>query len=246
MFVRVWDKAQDRYYKSVVYALVQHGWFEHAVVYNPYTNCFEHVRYLEGKGNSIRPNFEVIQTERNGWVDAGQEALRRAGLILEGRDVEYLSGYRDVVENFDFIARLLEDEAVNAKEAGVQLRMPEDAQEWKYISTQADANAFMEMFAGFHDALLRRLVYDEEFPTYNLTAVFDNSAWYGVVELCFERVVVMRLRPAAENYDNYIYGGTLIVKDESVFWADDSLHGEDLSYDGCYIKALSLKWRRIG
>ena len=246
MFVRVWDKAQGRHYKSVVYALVQHGWFEHAVVRNPYTNCFELVRYLEGKGNAIRPNFEVIQPERNGWVDVGQEELRRAELMLEERAVEYLSGYGDVVGNLDLVSGLLAEKAVDFDEAGVQLREPEDAKVWNYIETQADADAFMDLFAGFHDALLRRLVYDEDFPAYKLTAVFDNSVWYGVVELCFERVVVMRLRPTAENYDNYISCGTLVVKDESVFWADDHLKGEDLSYDGSYIKALSLKWRKIG
>jgi len=246
MFVRVHDSENGRYYKSVSYGQLDIGWFEYAIVLDPYADRFRLVRYLEKVEGGIVPVFEVIQPERADWVEADKAELLRSGLQSEGRPVEYFSGYADVVGNLGFLARLLAEGSVGVSEAGVQLRGLPDAQEWNYIATQEDADAFMELFAGFHDSLLNKLVYEEDCQIRKVTAIFDNTAWYGVAELCFEGLVAMNLRPSQENYDNYIMGGTLIVKDECIFWADDWLKEEDLSHTGSYIKALNLKWRKIG
>ena len=45
---------------------------------------------------------------------------------------------------------------------------------------------------------------------------------------------------------NEIDDGTLLVAATGVFWADGNLEAEDLSYEGDYIKARKLKWRKIG
>lgn len=37
----------------------------------------------------------------------------------------------------------------------------------------------------------------------------------------------------------------LLIKDESVFWADSRLEEENLNYHGTYVKALNLKWRKL-
>lgn len=55
----------------------------------------------------------------------------------------------------------------------------------------------------------------------------------------------MNLRSAQENISREIYEGCLIVKEQCIFWADDALKKEDLTYAGSYIKALNLKWRKI-
>jgi len=75
-----------------------------------------------------------------------------------------------------------------------------------------------------------------------ITATFDNSGWYGVVEICFEGILMMNLRPPQENYDRFIYDGILRVTEESVYWADESCKDASCS---C-IEALSAKWRKIG
>lgn len=48
------------------------------------------------------------------------------------------------------------------------------------------------------------------------------------------------------SYSREIMEATLMIKDETVLWADWYMKEEDLSYDGSYIKALNLKWRKIG
>ena len=87
--------------------------------------------------------------------------------------------------------------------------------------------------------------YVEDYSERSLTVTFDNSGWYGVVELCFEGLISMNLRPAQENYSREIFSACLFVENECVFWADDALEKEDLNYTGSYIKALNLKWRKI-
>ena len=47
MFVRVFDKEKNIYYKSMVYAMVGTGWFLQYIVLNPHTQKFELVDYLE-------------------------------------------------------------------------------------------------------------------------------------------------------------------------------------------------------
>ena len=74
---------------------------------------------------------------------------------------------------------------------------------------------------------------------------FDNSGWFGVVELCFEGIEILKIVPAGENCSREILEGSLIVEDESVFWSDCYMESIDLTYEGSMIKALNLKWRKI-
>ena len=247
MFVRVSDKANNRFYKSQVYGLVNCGLSEQAIVRNPYTNCFQLVHYFEKADSFFIPIYEVIQPERNGWIRASAADLIKLNLHSKEVSVDYLFGYEDVLNNHEFLYSLLNKKCVHVDTAGVQIRSLEDEEEWNYIATQADADAFMKLFVGFHDSYLNKLTYEEDdYQTRQVTAIFDNTCWYGVAELCFEGLIAMNLRPAQENVSRYIYGGTLLVKDECIFWADDALEEENLSYEGSYIKALNLKWRKIG
>lgn len=211
---------------------------------NPYTNCFELVRYLE-KDDPV-PGYEMIRPERKDWIIAQGKVLSEINLRCKSVTVDCLSGYEDVINHRKFLSALLEQKSILVDQAEIKIRRFDDEQEWNYILTQADANAWMEQFAGFHDSVLNKLIYEEDDQIRKITAVFDNTGWYGVAELCFEGLVAMNLRPAQENFDRYLYGGTLLVKDECIFWADDVMQAEDLSYEGSFIKALNLKWRKIG
>ena len=103
----------------------------------------------------------------------------------------------------------------------------------------------MSLFAGFHDATLESLSYTEDNSgTKEVKAVFDNSGWFGIVELCFEGVELLKIVPAKENCTREIYEATLRISDESVLWCDGSLADSIDSFDGSMIRALSLKWRK--
>ena len=250
-YIRVFDKPNHRYYKSIVYCVMTvSGHTRQMVVLNPYTNCFELVGTWDETEKGPVLLAETIRMECDEWI-----TYENAGL-LKYKDycrknrvkdvIDWLWGYRDVCENFEFLSAISHNKAVPVDGAGISVRALSDADEWNYILTQKDADDFMQLFVGFHDATLDKLVYEEEQYTSRAIVTFDNSLWFGVIEICFEKISVIRLEPWDESYSRDIYEACLIVKDETVFWADEYMEKEDLSYDGHYIKALSMKWRKIG
>ena len=121
-----------------------------------------------------------------------------------------------------------------------------DAAEWHYVKTQEDANAFMDLFASFHDSTLESINYVEDSTgKKEVRAIFDNTGWFGIAELCFEGIQLLKIVPAGENYSREIFDATLFVNDSGIFWADDSLEMVDLSYEGSIIQSLCLKWRKL-
>jgi len=245
MYVRV--RGEKYYYQSMVYCIVtEPDWKRKFVVLDSGANRFELAD--EWKEDDEWPNVQIIDDDHDEWVVYENAYLLKykAYCREHGREmnIRRLWGYRDVCENYAFISELIEKRSVPADGAGIEIRTRKDMTEWKYIGTQEDADEFMEMFAGFHDSTLETMRYSDS--SAELTAVFDNSTWYGIVELCFEGVQAVNIRPAQANYSRDIFDATLLVKDAAVFWADKYMEEENLEYEGSWIKALSLKWRRIG
>lgn len=248
MFVRVFDKGSGAYYKSMVYGTVGTGWFLRYIVLNPRSRCFELVEYLDKQVTPARPLVEMIQPDSDEFVfsDDVQLPLLKHGSAANGfADVQPIKGYPEVLENKSFLAKILAKGTVPAAEYDISERKPGDMDGWNYILTQRDADAFMEQFAGFHDSTLEKVTYRESEECAAVNAVFDNRCWFGVAELCFEGVQLLKILPAPENYSREIFEASLIVADESVFWADSAMESPDCAYEGSIIKALSLKWRKI-
>ena len=160
-------------------------------------------------------------------------------------DIEQMSGYPDVLENQAFLADILNNLSVSINAHQISVRTLGDKAEWNYVLTQKDADAFMEIFAGFHDSTIERINYSETNGTSIANIIFDNSGWFGVVELCFEATQMLKIIPAAENYSRELYEASLIVEKESIFWADSYMEHPNDSYEGSIIKALNLKWRKL-
>lgn len=249
MFVRAYDKINKVYYKSMVYGIFNFGYYEKAVLLNPVTKSFELVDYLDKEQGDLKPLYEVINSETEGWISREETSLIKFNHYCKekGLDetIKLFRGYTDVFDDFDFMVQVLRDKKVSDTSAHIVIRENKDADEWNYISTQDDANQLMDLFFGFHDSTINKLVYEEDDRRKELTVTVDNSGWYGIIELCFEGLVAVNLRPPLENYSREIFGATLIVKDETVFWADGSMSEENFDYKGTYIKALNLKWRQI-
>ncbi|BCN30999.1 hypothetical protein [Anaeromicropila herbilytica] len=249
MFVRVYDKLNSRYYKSIVYGTINVGWFLQYIVLNPLKNCFELVEYLDKSIEPAQPLVETIQRDNDDFIVYENALLLKYKHYCKKNEkymnIDKLCGYTDVCENFEFIADIIDNKSVLAEKYKIKLRQLSDKDKWDYIQTQEDANEFMKLFVGFHDSTLDKLVYVEEHGYTGVTAIFDNSGWYGVVELCFEGLLELNIRPAKENYDRYIYEATMLVENETVFWADGYMENEDPAYNGSYIKAMNLKWRKI-
>lgn len=250
MFVRVFDKAQNRYYKSMVYASVNSGWFAQYIVHDPHAQCFALVDYLDKAQNPPKALVEVIQPDREGFAfyEGSQTLKFKRFCKVNGYsypDVQCMAGYPEVLENHAFLAAILTNRSVPLDAFDIPLRTLADTEAWNYILTQADADEFMKLFVGFHDSELKEIHYTGLDPVATVNAVFDNSGWYGVAELCFEGVQLLKIVPPEENYLNFIYEASLFVEDERVFWADSYLKKPDYTYEGSIIQALNLKWRKL-
>ncbi len=255
MFVRVTDRATGKHFKSIVYGLLNCGYYEEAIVLNPLGNCFEIISYFDrsktGKDfDPFQTGYEIIHPDRGDWITAGAKELHILKPVLSrtlGCGVTaQMTGYEDVFSDVDKLVQFLNQRSIPAKDAWFSVRQLPDIQEWKYISTQEDADAFMDIFAGFHDSTLNKMIYEEENQRTKLTATFDNRGWYGIVELCFEGVTEIHIRPPKENRLRDICCAMLRIVDEMVVWADDWCENiEDIQPDWSCVKALSLKWRRI-
>lgn len=251
MFVRVFDKKNNIYYKSIVYALLGKGWHEQYIVLNPNTRNFELVDYLDKQTNPTKPLVEKIQSNEENFVVYKDDNLLKYKLFCKDNGYEYveikfeMKGYPEVIDNNAFLAKILINRSVPFNEYSIPIRNLEDTSEWNYILTQEDADDFMHKFAHFHDSTLDKLSYSDSYSATTVNAIFDNSGWFGVVELCFESVQILKIVPSPENYTKELYEASLIVKDECVFWADSFMDVPNETYEGSLIKALSLKWRKI-
>ena len=220
MFVRVFDKEKNVYYKSIVYASVGIGWFLQYIVLNPHTHSFELVDYLDKQYQPAKPLVEIIQADHAEFI------------VYEG---SHMLKYK--------VKRILTEAMADAYK--ISVRNLSDTAEWNYIHTQADADSFMKMFAGFHDSTLEKINYFESNSSTKVNAIFDNSGWFGTVELCSEGIQIMKIMPATENFSREISEASLIVENESVFWADAYMEKANDLYEGSIIRALNLKWKKL-
>lgn len=250
MFVRAKDKEHNRFYKSMVYGIINPGYYEQAILFNPFTQCFELIDYLDKDNKELRPLYEHINPNRADWISYDNECLLKIANYLKSKKFEtkirLLQGYSEVVNDFEFIYKILKDKKIELSKTTQPVRNNEDEQEWNYIRSQEDANKFMELFIGFHDSTLDKLSYEENYEKRQLNVIFDNSAWYGIVEFCFEGLIRMNLKGLGENYTRELYGASLCVRDETIYWVDTETEQNNIEYDGTWIKALNLKWKKIG
>lgn len=249
MFVRVFDKNKNTYFKSMVYSEIVDK-CQRYIVLNPATNTFDLVDYLDLSVTPAKPIVEIIQSKTYGHkVYEGSTILKYKHFCkitgIEPADLMFMTGYPDVCENYAFLAEILIKKSVPAEKYNISIREPENESEWNYILTQSDADDFMQKFVGFHDSTLEKISYFESDAAASAIATFDNSVWFGVVELCFEGIQMMKIMPPTENCTRDIYEASLIVENESVFWADAYMEKPDYSYGGSIIKALNLKWRKV-
>ena len=240
MFARVYDRENNRYYKSVVYGMLNGGLS--CIVLDPKDMCFKLV--------SHNRCVETIKNDTTGWLSFGWEHLLKLKELGKSRgeyfDIDYFHGFKDVINNIDFMASLLEKGKVRAEGFGIELRPMPRIEGWNYIRTQSDAYDFMKSFAGFHDSKLESIYYTlTENGEKRITAILDNHFWFGRAELIFEGVLAANIRPPMENQSLEIFEGSLIVNDDcTVFWADEVVKNGAPNDETTWIKAMDLRWRK--
>ncbi|BBF43782.1 hypothetical protein lbkm_2470 [Lachnospiraceae bacterium KM106-2] len=98
MFVRVEDKENKRYYKSIVYGIVGYGCDERYIVYNSFIESFECVGYFDKDTDELL--ISIISSDKEGWVTYERVPLLRFKKYCKDKgnssSIELFCGHEDV------------------------------------------------------------------------------------------------------------------------------------------------------
>lgn len=265
MFVRVYDSINNQYYKSVVYALVMvkeaspwcimgesnlvHRDEEYAVVLNPISKEFEmlsrfiHRTELIANVPTVKSTYRYndIQRDSINWNTLDSQLIKN--YKVSGYSLTSIRGYEDVLNNTDFLERILKFEKIPQSEAGITIRKPDDSDVWNYIFTQNDALLFLGSYDYFHDGEIVKVMYEEK-GDYTCKMTVDLSVYPHKLQLCFEGDLCFNLRRNDEYAREMAYSN-ILVSDKDVLWISDERNPKDIDDETTYAQALSLKWRKI-
>lgn len=266
MKVRAFDSEQNTYFKSEVYAIINTGWYEKELLLVP-SNDGGYIKFIDFLDKSDVKNplaliNTIISDIPSDWIKERSEAVKiqlneYSGLL--NSDVLFFEfiGYQWIFENKAIMIDLLNGKSIPYKNSIFENRVnTSDIAGWNYIETQEDIESLMEQMSGFHDSVLSELNYTSGSyvdsngsmcPMDSIRKVIMRieSQWCQPVELVFEGVTALNLRPSDDNYDSIIYSASLFAEDASVFFCDSYLEQIDKSYEGTWITAYNLRWRLV-
>lgn len=267
MFVRVFDHQRNIYFKSEVYAIINPGWHEKRLVVflsgeDRYFKFFD-VLYKSSTNTSELLINSILRSEHRSeyeWIHkksniVGKTLEDYAKLLNDDIRFSEYRGYSWIYENKPLLVELLKGNAVSAKLYEHKM-LPPNAHKlegWNYIEKQHDIDFIFAQTSGFHDSVLKGLNYvsgayvdnDDQMHVTDsikrLTMRFD-SQWCNSIEMIFEGVVALNLRPAHDNSYAFLTSASLRMQDEIFFFAD-SHDAIDTSYDGTWVESYGLRWR---
>ena len=131
---------------------------------------------------------------------------------------------------------------------------------WNDISTNDQAQEFMESIFYFHDSCIKEMRYvsgayvNEELGMYpinekrSLSVIIQRQFEdIPVLELEFGGLDHMYLRPIDPGHTCEILDATLLVKGDRIYWCDwGGIHEDELEgYNGTLICSETLRWRAL-
>ncbi len=130
---------------------------------------------------------------------------------------------------------------------------------WNQIRNENDIQEFMNTHYCFHDSCIKELKY--------LSGAYIKDKWmhpindkrilriiihgqydeHSVIEMEFGGLKRLNLSPDDEKYSCDIFGVTMLMKDDLIYWCDDdNLTIDNIDdYRGTLICASVLKWRYV-
>jgi len=266
MRVRVYDKEREEYFVSEVYAIINSGFYSKYLVLEKRDNkrYFRLYDYLNKRkkenGYPVNINLISYNEKPEHWVTVNKEDFNT---YINGFDVTdknkslySFRGYSFIFKKRDLLIKLLNGDKISYEEMrGKQKEIFTKLESWNYIESSEDIQIMMESFRGFHDSVLRELNYvsGSEKNEKGITAtdylrqvsmIFD-SEWSDSIEIVFEGVLGLNLRPAKDNYTSELFSATILFKDKTILFYDGEVETEQIRYEGTWINALGMRWKYI-
>ncbi|MDR1003093.1 MAG: hypothetical protein LBL82_07490 [Oscillospiraceae bacterium] len=264
MKVRVYDKENNMYFKSQVFAKINAGWFEKQLVLVPsedggYLKFFDYLDKSEPTNCPVLINTITPDIPKE-WItlkspNSETQLADYVGLI--DREVKFSEfiGYPWIIENKDTVVKLLNGEAITYKGSIFDNKISvSNDPEWNYIEIQNDIDYLMEKAHGFHDSVINGFNYTSGASVDSKCVMYPMAKFKKIVmliesqcckpiEMVFEGVVALNLRTPDDNYSADMFDASLFLKDAMIYFSDCYLEDIDLTYDGTWLTAYSLRWR---
>ena len=262
MFVRVYDKQSNTYFKSEMYAKINTGWFEKRLIRVPCEtgDYLKFIDYIDKEKdptevliNVITPDMpsDWIVERSNSTIDSYKEVLEP-----EIRFIEYI-GVKWLYEDRETLLKLLEGESILVSGSVFEDKIINNYIEgWNYIEAQDDIDNLMNETAGFHDSIIKSLNYISggyvasnksmyPFDSKRTITLLVDSQITDPIEMVFEGVTAMSLHPSGESRTAEILGSSIFMKDGVILFSDEILSDFDTSHMGTWITSYSLRWRFV-
>lgn len=128
--------------------------------------------------------------------------------------------------------------------------------EWNCIKTQADVDNLNELFGNFHDCCLKELCFstggfvDKDYAMNVMSSpvarlLFQRQAKNpAVIELEFNNIVQINIKPVAENHGVDIISTHLYLNDDIFFWNENDYEFHENGKDeNTWVAAKAARWR---
>ena len=261
MLAIIFDKNENKYYISEIYGIVNCGVDKYivdklqdgrklltSVQAIDFSTPFPHVDLVERISANTLP-FP--------WIYIPSAKMKHFNALLQtGEDYHNFSGYKFIWDQQQQLAELIQKGTV-LKESLVREQITTKLDGWNYIETQADIDALMNQFGGFHDSVIREIHYisgdykledgSMQFAQAcqkKIQMIFDSD-WSDSIELVFEAPRVLQLVPPGENYLADLYDASIFIKDCMVYFYDSYMESIPDTYEGTFIKAMGMRWRLL-
>lgn len=263
MRVRVYDTESNSYFKSEVYAVINSGYYEKFLVLTPLYmgNNFSFYDYLDKRNNQLNVLVNSIFQERpTDWIykksKSVDEQIEEYKNILSDdiRFFEY-SGFYWLFDDIDTMSSLLKGNSINLKDSIFENKLYNDinSENWNYVETQSDIEFLMSETCGFHDSIINEVSYISGGYVNSKKEMFSSSSRQISVkidsqisdnlEMVFDGVIAMNIRPPKDNYFGDIFGASLFIENATIFFYDEEIENIQSDYHGNMVSAYGLKWR---
>jgi len=266
MRVRVYDKSSDTYFTSEVYAKINTGWYEkHLVLVSSpegsYMKFFDYLDKSEEENKSRVMINTITPKSPSEWVFMRTESIDRIlpeyQAVLSKCDIKFWEymGFPWIYAEVKSLVKLLEGEAILVRGSIFENKLVDSRKkEWFYIQDTSDIEALLEQTSGFHDSVIRTISYtsgayvDNDNSMYVTASVrkvnmIIDSQWCDTVELVFEGVTSLTLKPPGDNYGADIYGASLFIENGIISFVDSYAEVLDCSEGDTRISAYSMRWK---
>ncbi len=235
MILQTHNDAGEVAYTSVAYGYFCGSFAVRMILVDPAKQAFVLLDEYDANAHCLNARvMSYVNMNFDGWVMRNRTdckplvtTVRQAGGELE---LDQFFGYREVWADQALLCRLLCGEAVPISEVDFPLRDEAEFPAWQSLRTQADADMFQNIF-GFHDSAIDRVTYEETYEDgCRVLMTLDMTCWLGCrMDFCFEDVTEVHLHANLPRYSREIYGATLRIEKDGVFWADEELSDRDIN-----------------